>query len=159
MNNNNALILYEEYSYCFGKQIKVSNEMNSNLGSSAIVLCMQPNDSVVLFSQLNLPIINKLIAAELCIDQRVITIIPQEKNCDSQEQCYKQIQKLSAVARELFIQVAANKWNICPTDCNIRDGAVYHNSKNYHYRYSELLLNASELTPPQHPPIINQMIN
>lgn len=63
---------------------------------------------------------------------------------------FEKLRKMSASAKEMLIQAAADKWNVDPADCKARMGKV-SNANGDELTYGELVETASKLTPPQDP--------
>ncbi len=62
---------------------------------------------------------------------------------------YKNLLNLSATAREMLIQAAANKWGVSKTDCYAEGGHVFHKPSGKKYHYGELVEVASKLEAPK----------
>lgn len=56
--------------------------------------------------------------------------------------------KAAALAREVLIQAAANRWNISASRCITEQGKVVHKNKNQTLRYGELVADAAKLPVP-----------
>ncbi len=61
---------------------------------------------------------------------------------------YTKLLKLSASAREMLIEAAANKWGVVNTECHAEKGHVIHKSSGKKLHYGELVEVASKLQPP-----------
>ncbi|HVX27630.1 MAG TPA: molybdopterin cofactor-binding domain-containing protein [Parafilimonas sp.] len=61
---------------------------------------------------------------------------------------YKNLLKLSATARTMLIQTAANKWNVDVADCYAENGFVINKKSGDKLNYGDLVVDASKLTPP-----------
>ncbi len=61
---------------------------------------------------------------------------------------YKNLLKLSATARTMLIQAAANKWNVDVADCYAENGFVINKKSGDKLNYGDLVVDASKLTPP-----------
>lgn len=61
---------------------------------------------------------------------------------------YKNLLKLSATARTMLIQAAANKWNVAVADCYAENGFVINKKSGDKLNYGDLVVDASKLTPP-----------
>jgi isoquinoline 1-oxidoreductase subunit beta len=61
---------------------------------------------------------------------------------------YKKLLQLSASAREMLKQAAANKWSVNISECTADDGFVIHSSGKK-LGYGELVVDASKLEPPK----------
>ncbi len=61
---------------------------------------------------------------------------------------YKNLLKLSATARTMLIQAAANKWNVDVADCYAANGFVINKKSGDKLNYGDLVVDASKLTPP-----------
>ncbi len=61
---------------------------------------------------------------------------------------YKNLLKLSATARVMLIQAAANKWKVPLTECYAEAGNVFHKPSGKKYNYGELVTDASKLHVP-----------
>jgi isoquinoline 1-oxidoreductase subunit beta len=62
---------------------------------------------------------------------------------------YKKLLNLSATAREMLIEAAANKWSVSKTECYAENGFVIHKPSGKKLGYGELVADASKLTPPK----------
>lgn len=62
---------------------------------------------------------------------------------------YKNLLRLSASAREMLIEAAANKWSVNKTECYAENGFVIHRSSGKKLGYGELVADAAKLTPPK----------
>lgn len=62
---------------------------------------------------------------------------------------YKNLLKLSATAREMLIQAAANKWGVPKTECYAEGGNVFHRPTKKKLNYGELVETASKLEAPK----------
>jgi isoquinoline 1-oxidoreductase beta subunit len=61
---------------------------------------------------------------------------------------YKKLLKLSATAREMLITAAANQWKVPASECYAEGGHVIHKPSGKKLNYGELVIAASQLTPP-----------
>ena len=61
---------------------------------------------------------------------------------------YKKLLKLSATAREMLKQAAANKWKVALAECNAENGEIIHKVSGRKLSYGELVTDASKLEPP-----------
>lgn len=61
---------------------------------------------------------------------------------------YKKLLKLSATAREMLITAAANQWKVPASECYAEGGHVIHKPSGKKLNYGELVMAASQLTPP-----------
>ncbi len=61
---------------------------------------------------------------------------------------YKNLLKLSATARTMLIQAAANKWNVAVADCYAENCFVINKKSGDKLNYGDLVVDASKLTPP-----------
>ncbi|MEO8713363.1 MAG: molybdopterin cofactor-binding domain-containing protein [Parafilimonas sp.] len=66
---------------------------------------------------------------------------------------YKNLLKLSAAARVLLIQAAANKWSASTADCYAEGGYVFHKPSGKKFNYGELVIEASQLPVPKDVPL------
>ncbi|MEO8764775.1 MAG: molybdopterin cofactor-binding domain-containing protein [Ginsengibacter sp.] len=66
---------------------------------------------------------------------------------------YKNLLKLSATARVILIQAAANKWAVPTSDCHAVAGHVIHKPSGKKFNYGELVFDASQLQPPKDVPL------
>lgn len=62
---------------------------------------------------------------------------------------YKNLLKLSATAREMLIQAAANKWGVPKIECYAEGGNVIHKPSGKRMHYGELVEAASKLAAPK----------
>ncbi|MDE1150221.1 MAG: xanthine dehydrogenase family protein molybdopterin-binding subunit [Azospirillaceae bacterium] len=63
------------------------------------------------------------------------------------------MRKAGAAARAMLVEAAAKRWQVDPSTCETRDGAVLHTASNRTLTYGELAAAASHLTPPAKPPL------
>ena len=66
---------------------------------------------------------------------------------------YKKLLKLSATARLMLIQAAANKWDVSPSTCYAEDGHVIHKTSGKKFHYGQLVAAASKLEVPTEVPL------
>lgn len=66
---------------------------------------------------------------------------------------YKKLLKLSATARVMLIQSAANKWSAPTADCYAQAGKVIHKPSGKKIGYGALVADASQLQPPKDVPL------
>lgn len=101
----------------------------------------------------------QIIAEELEVDLNDINIVfAQGNNAKYGSQItggsstirgsYKKLLKLSATAREMLLQTAANKWSVPKTECYAAGGQVIHKPSEKKLHYGELVAEASKLEPP-----------
>lgn len=62
---------------------------------------------------------------------------------------YKNLLRVSASAREMLIEAAANKWSVSKSECFAENGFVIHRASGKKLGYGELVADASKLTPPK----------
>lgn len=62
---------------------------------------------------------------------------------------YKHLLNLSAIARDMLVQAAANQWGVAKAECYAASGSVYHRLTKRELHYGELVLEASKLTAPK----------
>lgn len=62
---------------------------------------------------------------------------------------YKNLLKLSATAREMLMEAAANRWKVSRAECYAESGHVFHKPSKRKYHYGELILDASKLQAPE----------
>lgn len=62
---------------------------------------------------------------------------------------YKNLLRLSASAREMLIEAAANKWNVGRSECYAENGQVIHKPTGKKLGYGDLVEQASKLEPPK----------
>lgn len=103
----------------------------------------------------------QIIAEELEVDLNSVNIVfAQGNNAKYGSQItggsstirgsYKKLLNLSATAREMLIEAAANKWKVPHSECYAENGHVIHKPSGKKFHYGELVQEASKLTPPQH---------
>lgn len=64
---------------------------------------------------------------------------------------WTQLRTAGASARAMFVQAAANRWNVPAAEVTVQDGVVRHAGSNRQAAFSELLEDAAKVTPPQSP--------
>lgn len=62
---------------------------------------------------------------------------------------YKRLLHLSASAREMLIEAAAKQWNVNKSECFAENGFVVHKPSGKKLSYTDLVAEASKLTPPK----------
>jgi isoquinoline 1-oxidoreductase subunit beta len=62
---------------------------------------------------------------------------------------YKKLLHLSASAREMLIEAAANKWGASKADCYAENGLVIHKQSGKKFSYGDLVADAAKLSPPK----------
>jgi isoquinoline 1-oxidoreductase beta subunit len=62
---------------------------------------------------------------------------------------YKNLLKLSAMAREMLIAAAAAKWNVAAIECYAEEGHVIHKPSGKKVNYGAVVVDASKLEPPK----------
>jgi isoquinoline 1-oxidoreductase subunit beta len=66
---------------------------------------------------------------------------------------YKNLLKLSATAREMLIEAAANRWKVAKGECYAENGNVFHKPSKRTLHYGELVGDASKLNAPAQVPL------
>jgi isoquinoline 1-oxidoreductase subunit beta len=66
---------------------------------------------------------------------------------------YILMRRAGATARALLVQAAATRWNVPPTQINVREGVVAHAASGRKARFGELAAAAAKLTPPADVPL------
>ncbi|GAB4032087.1 xanthine dehydrogenase family protein molybdopterin-binding subunit [Spirosoma gilvum] len=108
--------------------------------------------------------IPQMIAEELEVNLDQVTILfapanPKKYGPQPQEGSfsvrgwYKQLLQAGASAREMFISVAAKRWNVAMSDCYATNGQVIHKPSGQKLDYGLLVEEAATLTPPQNVPL------
>lgn len=62
---------------------------------------------------------------------------------------YQKLLRLSATAREMLKQAAANRWNAGVSDCKAENGYIIHSPSGKKFGYGELVEEASKLEAPK----------
>jgi len=62
---------------------------------------------------------------------------------------YKNLLKLSATAREMLLQAAADKWSVNKLECYAENGHVFHRPTKRVFHYGELVMDAAKLEAPK----------
>lgn len=104
--------------------------------------------------------IPQIIAEELEVDLNSVKIVfAQGNNAKYGSQVtggsstirgsYKRLLDLSATAREMLIETAANKWKVAHDQCFAENGHVIHRASGRKFHYGELVQEAAALTPPK----------
>ncbi|MFZ6012475.1 MAG: molybdopterin cofactor-binding domain-containing protein [Bacteroidota bacterium] len=62
---------------------------------------------------------------------------------------YKRLLKLSASAREMLIEAAAQKWSVGKSECYAENGQVIHKPSGRKLGYGDLVQDAAKLEPPK----------
>ncbi|MCK7591701.1 molybdopterin-dependent oxidoreductase [Subsaxibacter sp. CAU 1640] len=68
---------------------------------------------------------------------------------------YKPMREAGALAREMLVQAAANKWNIDPSMCKTEKSKVINMASEESIAYKDLISDASELPIPKTPKLKN----
>lgn len=66
---------------------------------------------------------------------------------------YKKLLKLSATARMMLVQAAANQWKVDVSTCYAASGHVIHKPSGKKLHYGQLVVAASKLQPPKEVPL------
>lgn len=61
---------------------------------------------------------------------------------------YQRLLKLSATAREMLLEAAANTWHVSKGECYAENGQAIHKPTGRHLAYGALVAEAAKLTPP-----------
>jgi len=101
----------------------------------------------------------QIVAEELEVDLKDINVIFGQGNKKYGNQVtggsstirgsYKNLLNLSATAREMLIQAAANKWNVPVSECYAQSGCVLHKPSGKKFHYGELAADAAKLETPK----------
>ena len=100
-----------------------------------------------------------LIAEELEVDPKsvVVETLPYDPSragnyttwaSSSVSGSWMRLRKVGATAKTMLITAAANRWEVADEVCQARDGKVIHSMTKAELRYTDLLNDASDLTPP-----------
>lgn len=101
----------------------------------------------------------QIIAEELEVDMNHVSIVSAIGNpsvygsqitggSSTVRGAYQRLLKLSASAREMLVQAAAQKWNVPAGDCYAENATVVHKASGKKFSYGELVADAAKLTPP-----------
>lgn len=66
---------------------------------------------------------------------------------------FEQMRQAGAMARELFVRAAAQRWGIEPSACEAKDGAVHEKAGSRRLAYAELVADAARIEPPTDVPL------
>jgi isoquinoline 1-oxidoreductase beta subunit len=66
---------------------------------------------------------------------------------------YERLRKAGAAARHMLLAAAAGVWGVEPAACRAENGVIVHAESDRRLTYGKLVEKASELTPPQNPPL------
>ncbi|MBE7175814.1 MAG: xanthine dehydrogenase family protein molybdopterin-binding subunit [Mucilaginibacter polytrichastri] len=102
----------------------------------------------------------QIIAEELEVDLKDIHIVFAQGNKEKYGNqitggsstirgSYKNLLQLSATAREMLLQAAAEKWNVPVSSCYAKSGHVFQKNSDRKLHYGELVLAASKLQAPK----------
>ena len=99
-----------------------------------------------------------ILAEELCVDWKQVSVeqAPTDPKIydlgtggsGSVAGSWLPLRQAGAAAREMFIQAAANKWEVTPDTCKAKNGFVVHGHPERSLRYGELVANAALLPVP-----------
>ncbi|PVM89487.1 xanthine dehydrogenase family protein molybdopterin-binding subunit [Caulobacter radicis] len=65
---------------------------------------------------------------------------------------WEQLRKAGAGARAMFVEAAANRWNVPAGEIAVKDGVLTHASGKS-AAFADLMADAGKVTPPQNPPL------
>ncbi|HZJ59035.1 MAG TPA: molybdopterin cofactor-binding domain-containing protein, partial [Chitinophagaceae bacterium] len=89
---------------------------------------------------------------EVSLDQVTIKLTNGEKEFGNSQSAggsssvrtsYKDLRKIGASAKEVFIQAAATKWNVDVSSCFAENGKVFHKTTKKYFSYSDLVEDAA----------------
>lgn len=66
------------------------------------------------------------------------------------------MRQLGASTKDVLVQAAANKWNIDPSACEVKEGVVYRKDTNDSLPYGELVADAAKLELPKNPSLMDK---
>jgi isoquinoline 1-oxidoreductase beta subunit len=64
---------------------------------------------------------------------------------------WEQLRKAGAGARAMFVQAAANRWQVAPGEIMVRDGLLSHTATGKSASFGDLMAEAAKVTPPESP--------
>ena len=64
---------------------------------------------------------------------------------------WDQLRKAGAGARAMFVQAAANRWQVASGEITVKDGLVSHAASGKSASFGDLIVDASRVTPPETP--------
>lgn len=151
-----------------GKEIEIlKSESAENLGIELNAwITIDPSGKVTLtdhraeMGQGSFQSVAQIIAEELEVDLNNVSIVFAQGNpkkygsqvtggSSTVRGSYKMLLRVSASAREMLIEAAANKWGASKSECFGENGFVIHRPSGKKFNYGELVAEASKLTPPK----------
>src|SRR5258706_4102724 len=152
-----------------GKEIEIlKSESAENLGIELNAwITIDPSGKVTLtnhraeMGQGSFQSVAQIIAEELEVDLNNVSIVFAQGNpkkygsqvtggSSTVRGSYKMLLRVSASAREMLIEAAANKWSVVnKSECYAENGFVIHRPSGKKFNYGELVAEASKLTPPK----------
>ncbi|RYY70996.1 MAG: xanthine dehydrogenase family protein molybdopterin-binding subunit, partial [Chitinophagaceae bacterium] len=125
------------------------------IGTDGVITLMAPNPEIGQGVKTSLPMI---IAEEMCVDWKKIKIepAPTESKFGSQtaggsgsvRSRFTPLRMIGATTRDLFINAAAQTWNVSATECFADNGFVIHKPSGKKLSYGELANKAATLPIP-----------
>ena len=126
--------------------------------SDGTIVLLAPNPEIGQGVKTTLPLI---IAEELGVDWKKIKVelAPLDNRYGRQAAGgsgsvrgrFADLRKMGAAAREMFINAAAQTWNVPAADCTAEDGTVIHKSSGKKLSYAELSAKAATMEVPNNP--------
>lgn len=107
-----------------------------------------------------------IIAEELGVTMDQVTIIKASASRQygrqsiggsrSVRSLFTPMRQLGASTKDVLVQAAANKWDIDPSACEVKEGVVYRKGTNDSLPYGELVADASKLELPKNPSLMDK---
>lgn len=104
-----------------------------------------------------------LVAEELCCDWRRVEVVqadldPKYGNqitggSGSTRSSFDSLRRAGAAAREMLLAAAAAQWGVSPSECRAQNGSILHSATRRKIPYTQLLVAAAKLSPPENPPL------
>ncbi|MBI1767809.1 MAG: xanthine dehydrogenase family protein molybdopterin-binding subunit [Bacteroidetes bacterium] len=151
-----------------GKEIEIlKSESAENLGIELNAwITIDPSGKVILtnhraeMGQGSFQSVPQIIAEELEVNLDQVSIVFASGNREKYgsqvtggsstvRSTYKMLLRVSASAREMLIETAANKWSVSKSECYAENGFVIHKPSGKKFNYGELVADASKLSPPK----------
>jgi len=107
-----------------------------------------------------------IIAEELGVTMHQVTIVKASASQQygrqsiggsrSVRSLFTPMRQLGASTKDVLVQAAANKWNIDPSACEVKEGVVYRKGTKDSLPYGELVEDAAKLELPKNPSLMDK---
>lgn len=107
-----------------------------------------------------------IIAEELGVSMSQVTIVKASASRQygrqsiggsrSVRSLFTPMRQLGASTKDVLVKAAANKWEIDPSGCEVKEGVVYRKGTNDSFTYGELVADAAKLELPKSPSLMDK---